>query len=101
MHAYDPTVSFPPERGNSISFQKLGVAAKRLRMVNDTMNIEYIQMSNEIWSYGVSNILLSTNEGLHEHFRDEAKNMETLKDLMVDNGDNKSRIFYLKVVIKC
>ena len=39
MHAYDPTVSFPPERGNSISFQKLGVAAKRLRMVNDTMNI--------------------------------------------------------------
>ena len=51
--------------------------------------------------YGVSNILLTTNEGLHEHFRDEAKNMETLKDLMVDNGDNKSRIFYLKVVIKC
>ena len=57
-------------------------------------------MRNEIWSYGVGNILLTTNEGLHQHFRDEAKNMETLKDLMVDNGDNKSRIFYLKVVIK-
>ena len=32
VHAYDPTVSFPPLRGNSISFQKLGVAAKRSRM---------------------------------------------------------------------
>jgi len=60
VHAYDPTVSFPPERGNSISFQKLGVAAKR----------------------------------------DEAKKMETLKDLMVGNGDEKSRIFYLKVDIE-
>ena len=26
--------------------------------------------------------------------------METLKDLMVENGDDKSRIFYLKVIIK-
>ena len=60
MHAYDPTVNFPPERGNSISFQKLGVAAKR----------------------------------------DEAKKMETLKDLVVRNGDEKSRIFYLKVIRK-
>ena len=36
---------------------------------------------------------------------DELKNkrlnqkMETLKDLMVANGDDKSRIFYLKVII--
>ena len=60
VYAYDPTVSFPPERGNSISFQKLGVAAKR----------------------------------------DEAKKMETLKDLVLGNGDDKSRIFYLKVIIK-
>ena len=60
VHAYDPTVSFPPERGNNISFQKLGVAAKR----------------------------------------DEAKKMETLKDLMAGNGDDKSRIFYLKVIRK-
>ena len=42
--------------------------------------------------------LLITNEGLQKHFRDEAKNMETLKDLMVENGDDKSRIFYLKVI---
>ena len=33
VYAYDPTVSFPPLRGNSISFQKLGVAAKRLTMM--------------------------------------------------------------------
>ena len=26
--------------------------------------------------------------------------METLKDLMVENGDDKTRIFYLKVIIK-
>ena len=32
VHAYDPTVSFPPLRGNSISFQKLGVTAKRSRI---------------------------------------------------------------------
>ena len=32
VHAYDPTVSFPPLRGNSITFQKIGVAAKRSRM---------------------------------------------------------------------
>ena len=40
VHAYDPTVSFPPLRGNSISFQKLGVAAKRLTMMNDTSNTD-------------------------------------------------------------
>ena len=26
--------------------------------------------------------------------------METLKDLMVENGDDKTRIFYLKVIIE-
>ena len=42
---------------------------------------------------------LKANEGLPKHFRDEVKKMETLKDLMVANGDDKSRIFYLKVII--
>lgn len=60
VHAYDPTVSFPPLRGNSISFQKVGVASKR----------------------------------------DEAKNMETLMDLMLKNGDDMSKIFFLKVDIE-
>ena len=30
---------------------------------------------------------------------DEANNMETLKSLMVNNGDDKSNIFFLKVII--
>ena len=42
---------------------------------------------------------LKANEGLPKHFRDEVKKMEALKDLMVANGDDKSRIFYLKVII--
>jgi len=60
VRAYDPTVSFPSLRGERISFQQLGVAAKR----------------------------------------DEATKMETLKDLMVKNGEDKSKIFYLKVDIE-
>ena len=32
-----------------------------------------------------------------KHFRDDAKNMETLKELIMKNGDDKSKIFYLKV----
>jgi len=60
VHAYDPTVTFPPQRGNNISFHKVGLAANR----------------------------------------DEAKNMETLKSLMLNNGDGNSSIFFLKVDIE-
>ena len=35
-----------------------------------------------------------------DNFRDEAKKLETLKELIMKNGDDKSRIFYLKVNIK-
>ena len=37
---------------------------------------------------------------LDEHFRNETLRLETLKGLMVKNGDERSEVFYLKVIIK-
>ena len=41
VHAYDPTVSFPPLRGNSISYQKLGVAAERSIHISSIQLYDY------------------------------------------------------------
>ena len=62
------------------------------------MRSEYNPSLDLVMDRQISEGLLA-NEGLPNHFRDEVKKMETLKDLMVANGDDKSRIFYLKVII--
>ena len=48
----------------------------------------------------ISYVIEKSHLDLHEHFRNETLRLETLKGLMVKNGDEKSEVFYLKVIIK-